>query len=260
LRPGAVVLREGTRLGAFQLGVAAGLDRAALRVARRPRVRIVATGDELRAVGSPSASGQIPDSNTAALRAMALDAGAYALVEPLLADDLDTARERLARCFGECDVLVTVGGASVGDYDLVRPALEQAGATFDFWKVAMKPGKPLIFGRAGETSILGLPGNPVSAQLGFFLFGVPLLRALQGDARPVPATIRVVVQSALSQKPGRLGFYRARLEGERAFVDAHQSSASTLSLAQADVLVLLPPEVTHCEAGTPLEALRLREQ
>lgn len=256
---GAVALPEGTRLGAFQLGVAAALDRALLRVARRPRVRIVATGDELRPVGSPPRSIQIPDSNTVALRAMALEAGADAQVEPLAADDLETVRERLTQYFGSCDLLVTVGGASVGDYDVVRPALEQAGATLDFWKVAIKPGKPLLFGRAGETAVLGLPGNPVSAQLGFLLFGVPLLRALQGDVHTSPTPIRVVLQGALSQKPGRLGLYRARLEGERAYVDAHQSSASTLSLARADVLVLLPADVTHCEAGSTVDALRLRD-
>jgi len=257
LAAGAVALPAGTRVGPFQLGVVAALDRAELRVARRPRVSFITTGDELRPAGSAPQPGKIAESNGAPLRALALEAGADARLEPALGDDLNAARQRFAASFGACDVLVTVGGASVGDYDLVRPALQAAGATLDFWKVAIKPGKPLIFGRAGDTLILGLPGNPVSAQLGFALFGVPLLRALQGDARPLPSPIRVVVQGALSQRPGRLGLYRARLDGDRAFLDDNQSSASTLSLARADVLVLLPADVTHCDAGTTLDALRL---
>jgi molybdopterin molybdotransferase len=156
-------------------------------------------------------------------------------------------------------VLVTVGGVSVGAHDVVRPALLDAGAELDFWKVAIKPGKPFVFGHHGRTLILGLPGNPVSAQLTFALFGVPLLRALSGDSVCVPPLRRVRLAEPLAQKPGRLGFYRARLRGELAQLDANQASGSTLSLAHADALVLAPAESAHFAAGAELDAIELRD-
>ncbi|MGC4089972.1 MAG: molybdopterin molybdotransferase MoeA [Polyangiaceae bacterium] len=256
---GAVALEVGTRLGPFQLGLAAALDRAQLRVARRPKLRLFATGSELRAPGSPRIAGRIPESNSVALAALATLAGAEVAIDDAVADDLDATTRRFQESFGSCDVLVTVGGVSVGDHDLVRPALQAAGATLNFWKVALKPGKPLTFGRAGQTLILGLPGNPVSAQITFALFGVPLLRTLQGDAAPLPQTTRVVLADPLSQKAGRLGLYRARLDGNRAHVADNQASGSTLSLAHADAIVMMPAELTRCEADEELDAIRLRE-
>ena len=158
---GAVALPPGTRLGPFQLGVAAALDRPRLRLARRPRGRIVATGDELRPVGSPPMPGQIPESNTAALRAMAVEAGADAYVEPPIADDLDTARQRLAACLQGCDVLVTIGGASVGDYDLVRPALQLAGGSLSIsGKWRSSPASRSSSGARARRPSSGYPAIP----------------------------------------------------------------------------------------------------
>ncbi|MFZ5895291.1 MAG: gephyrin-like molybdotransferase Glp [Myxococcota bacterium] len=256
---GALALGRGTRLGPFQLGLAAALDRASVVVSRRPRVKLVATGSELRPPGSTPVAGTIPESNGVALAALATLAGAEVSMEAALADDLPTTTASFARNFGSCDVLITIGGVSVGDHDLVRPALEAAGASLNFWKVAIKPGKPLTFGSAGDTLILGLPGNPVSAQITFALFGVPLLRSLQGDKNPLPPFTRVRLAAPFSQKPGRLGLYRAHLDGQRAFIAENQASGSTLSLAHADALVCVPADVSECAADSELDAIRLQD-
>lgn len=259
LRASAVALASGTRLGAFQLGLCAALDQAGVLVSRRPRVRLFATGSELRAPGSAKVPGKIPESNGVALQALASLAGAEVRVEDTVVDDLESTTQAFRRCLGSCDLLVTIGGVSVGDHDLVRPALVAAGATLGFWKVAIKPGKPLTFGRAGNTLVLALPGNPVSAQISFALFGVPLLRALQGDANPLPAPRRVIIEQPLTQKAGRLGLYRARLRGQHADVAKNQASGSTFSLAHADALVCMPAELEHCEAGAELDAIVLKD-
>jgi molybdopterin molybdotransferase len=181
LGQGELALEAGVRLGAYHVGVAAGVDRAELLVARRPRVTVVGTGDELRAPGEAGSATSIPESNGLSIAILAESAGASVQLAPRIADDPETLRERLARALEDTDLLVTIGGVSIGRYDLVRPALEAAGAQLDFWRVQIKPGKPLVYGRRGSTRILGLPGNPVSAQLTFALFGLPLLRALQGQ-------------------------------------------------------------------------------
>jgi molybdopterin molybdotransferase len=146
---------------------------------------------------------------------------------------------------------------SVGDHDVVKQALEAEGVTLDFWKVRIKPGKPLVFGGRDEKLVLGLPGNPVSAQLTLGLFGLPLLRALQGDSAPFPKPILVRLGRAISQKPGRTGFYRARLDGNVADVLPNQSSGAPNSMAEADALVIVPAESSGVPEGAEVEALRL---
>lgn len=257
LRQGEVGLQRGTRLGPFQLGLAAALDHARVSVSRKPRVVVLPTGDELRAPGSAASGGQIPESNSFALAALATVAGGEVEVGARLGDDLDASTRAIASALERADVLVTVGGVSVGEHDLVRPALERAGVSLDFWKVRIQPGKPFVFGRRGEAYVLGLPGNPVSAQVTFFLFGLPLLRKMQGDRAPLPAELTVELAHPLVRKPGRLGVYRARLDGQRATLDANQSPGATTSLATADALVLVPAESAECAPGTLLRALRL---
>ncbi len=259
VRVGQTVLLSGTRLGAFHLGAIASLDRADVLVAKRPRVRIICTGDELRPPGSPRRPGTIPESNGASIAAMATLAGATAERAPLTADDQEATRRTLADALGKSDLVVTIGGVSVGDYDVVRPALEAAGAVLDFWKVRIKPGKPLVLGHAGDTRVLGLPGNPVSAQITFALFGMPLLRAMQGDESPVPPRGRAVLESGIEQKPGRLGFYRARVDGDSATPLDNQSSGSPISMALANALVLVPADSHGLAAGESAEILRLSE-
>jgi molybdopterin molybdotransferase len=257
LASGAVALARGTRLNPFRLGLAAALDCATLPVTRRPRVALLCTGDELRDAGSAARPGSIPDSNGPSLAALARRTGAVVRRLPRTSDDLSETRQALRSALAECDLLLTVGGVSVGDHDVVKTALEAEGVNIDFWKVKIKPGKPLAFGKREGALVLGLPGNPVSAQLTLCLFGLPLLRALQGDAAAVPRTFEVRLGSAISQKPGRLGFYRARLVDGVAVVHGNQASGAPTSMAQADLLVLIPEDSSGAAAGTTVSALRL---
>jgi molybdopterin molybdotransferase len=257
LTRGAIALTRGTRLNPFRLGLIAAIDRALVPVARRPKVQLLCTGDELRDAGSAPRPGSIPDSNGPSLAALARRVGADVEILRRADDELAPMRAAIASALSKCDVLITVGGVSVGDHDVVKQALEAEGVTLDFWKVNIKPGKPLAFGRRAERFVLGLPGNPVSAQLTLCLFGLPLLRALQGDARPVPELTRVKLGSAIVQKPGRLGFYRARLQDGVALVDANQASGAPTSMAHADVLVMVPADSSGLAAGAFVDALRL---
>jgi molybdopterin molybdotransferase len=257
LATGTLALGRGTLLGPLQLGLVAALDRAEIQVARRPRVTLVSTGDELRPPGSTARPATIPDSNGVAISGLARRAGAIVERQASVGDLLEATTARFRAALLGTDLLVTIGGVSVGDHDVVRPALEAAGVVLEFHKVAMKPGKPLTLGTHGETRVLGLPGNPVSAQVTFALFGVPLLRAMQGDARPLPRLLPVRLGGPIRQKPGRRGFYAASLRGNLATPLASQSSGSTTSLALADVLVIVPEDLDGLPAGATAEALLL---
>jgi molybdopterin molybdotransferase len=259
LAEGAIALARGTRLSPFHIGLGAAVDRNELLVARRPRVTILCTGEELRSPGSPATPGTIPDSNGPSLAALVAAAGAIPTLAPRTGDTLEATEAALRGALRGCDLLLTVGGVSVGEHDLVRAALSRVGAELEFWKVQIRPGKPLAFGRHGETSILGLPGNPVSAQLTFALFGMPLLRAMQGDRAPIPARGRARLHRELRQNPGRTGFYRAQLQGDLAITAANQASGSAVSLAQADALVILPEDSAGLAAGESVEFIRLAE-
>jgi molybdopterin molybdotransferase len=259
LAQGAAALSKGTRLNPFQIGLAAAVDRSELLVARRPRVTILCTGEELRSPGSPATPGSIPDSNGPSLAALVAAAGAIPVMAPRTGDTMEATEAALRSALRGSDLLLTVGGVSVGEHDLVRAALARVGAELEFWKVQIRPGKPLAFGRYGETLILGLPGNPVSAQITFALFGMPLLRAMQGDRQPIPARGRARLHSALRQNPGRTGFYRARLQGDLAIPATNQASGSAASLAHADALLILPADSAGLAAGESVELIRLAE-
>jgi molybdopterin molybdotransferase len=257
LARGSVALRRGTRLGPYQLGLAAALDRAELEVARKPQLCILCTGDELRAPGDPARASSLPESNSVVIAALAESAGAQVHALELVGDDSAKLEQSLLRLAAQSDLLVTVGGASVGDHDLVRQALSAAGGSLDFWKVKLKPGKPLVFGSLGRALVLGLPGNPVSAQLNFTLFGLPLLRAMQGEPARGPRYARARLSSDLRQKPGRLGLYRARLDGDAVVPESNQASGSVASLSHADALVVVPAESDGYQAGTMVDIIRL---
>jgi molybdopterin molybdotransferase len=259
LRRDTVALGAGTRLGAYQLGLAAASDVAHVRVARRPTVAILSTGDELRAPGSPSRPASIPESNGLVIAALATAAGADVRATDVMGDDLDLTRDRVRTLLDSSDLLVTIGGVSVGDHDVVRPALEAAGAKLEFHKVAIKPGKPLTLGRYHDVVVLGLPGNPVSAQVTFALFGLPLLRKMQGDTRHAPAPRRARLAASLKQRPGRKGYYAATLDGDSVMPLSGQSSGSTVSLARANALAILPADSSGLGAGDILDVLLLSE-
>jgi molybdopterin molybdotransferase len=256
----AIALAAGQRLSAGGIALAAMVDRAEVVVARRPRVTILCTGDELRGPGDDPRPASVPESNSAPLAALVRQCGAIALVAPITGDDPDETQRAIERALEGTDVLLTVGGVSVGDRDVVRPALERAGVTLDFWKVAIKPGKPLAVGARGNTLVLGLPGNPASAIVTFALFGAPLLRALQGDGRPRPLAFPARLAASRRRSPDRREFVRARLavEGRELVAIAHdnQASGATTSLASSDGLAVVVPGETALEAGAPVDFLR----
>lgn len=269
LAAGAVAMTKGTRLRPVHLAFAAALDHASLPVARRPDVAILATGDELRRPGTDAVPGTIPESNTVLLRAMARRAGARARAVPYVRDERTATEQAFAAALEEADVVVTIGGVSVGDHDLVRPALEAVGVKLDFWRVAMKPGKPLAvgrFARAGrrDAIVLGLPGNPSSAMVTFALFGAPLLRAMQGDARPFPLTRRARMTRPHAHEPGRLELARASLaHGDDAQLEVttlgNQASGAVSTMAQADALVLVPANAGAIPAGAYVDVLLMSD-
>jgi molybdopterin molybdotransferase len=268
LQQGAVAIPRGTRLRPAHVSLAAALDRADLAVARRPQVAILATGDELRRPGTEVVPGTIPESNTVALRAMAKRAGASARAYPYVRDDRHATERAFASALEEADVLLTIGGVSVGDHDLVRPALEAVGVALDFWKVAIKPGKPLAVGtkrRPGrrDAVVIGLPGNPASAMITFALFGVPMLRAMQGDAHPFPPFLRARMTRAHGHDPGRLELARAQIsqadEGLLVTTLGNQASGAVTSMAHADALVCIPEHVNGVAAGEEVDVLALSD-
>jgi molybdopterin molybdotransferase len=195
---------------------------------------------------------------------MAEHAGATARVAPIVGDDRAATERALGVGLEGCDVLVTVGGVSVGDHDWVRPALEAIGVTLDFWKVAMKPGKPLVLGRRGRSIVVGLPGNPASAMITFALFGLPLLRAMQGDRAPVTPRRRARCAGFARTEAGRTELVRVALshgEGGETWATplANQASGASSSLAHADALLVVPADATRVGQGESCEVLSLEE-
>ena len=221
LARGAVALAAGDRLSAGALALAAMLDRPELVVTRRPRVTILCTGNELRALGDVAGAASIPESNSAPLAALARQAGALVRVAAIARDEPDEVERAITEALDGTDVLLTVGGVSVGDHDVVRPALERAGVSLAFWKVAIKPGKPLAVGTIANVRVLGLPGNPASAIVTFAMFGAPLLRVLQGDRRPHAMRLPVRLAAPFRRSADRLEFVRAALDVDGGALRAH---------------------------------------
>jgi len=259
LRAGEIALAKGTRVSASSLAMLASLDQADVAVIRAPRVAIVPTGDELRAPGTAGGPASIAESNSPALAAMAERAGAKVTTSAPVPDELD----RVTRAFDEalrtCDVLVTIGGVSVGEHDVVKEALEACGVRLDFWRVAIKPGKPLAVGKRGAAIVLGLPGNPVSAMVTFALFGIPLLRAMQGDRAALPRATRMKLAAPAAHKTGRLELARARVSREGVTLLPNQASGAIVGLCRADVLASIPADVERLDAGVDVDVFSLAE-
>jgi molybdopterin molybdotransferase len=180
-------------------------------------------------------------------------------LRPYVPDDPEATVRAVRDALASADLVLTVGGVSVGEHDLVRPALEAAGASLDFWKVQIRPGKPLAYGTCGETRVLGLPGNPVSALVTFALFGAPLVRALAGDGAPIPAFGRATLTAPVKQRPGRTSFLRATLDGDRVTPLANQASGAPTSMAWANCLAVVPAETESLSAGDQVQVLSLSE-
>lgn len=221
-------------------------------VRRRVRVAIAATGDELVPPGSPPDAG-LPESNGVLLAGLLGGLPVERIELGILPDDLSALTAAFAGV--DADVLVTTGGASVGDHDLVRPALEAAGARIDFWRIAMRPGKPMMAGRLGNAVVLGLPGNPVSAFVTATLFLLPLVRMLAGAADPLSRRRVVPLGAPLAANDRRADHLRAELRDGVAFPAPAQDSSMLRTLARADCLIVRPPHAAAANAGDSVEIL-----
>jgi molybdopterin molybdotransferase len=256
-RAGEVVVPAGAEVGAVQVGALAGAGVTSVRCARRPRVALLATGTELRTPGEPLAAGEIYESNTAMLAAQVRTANGEPVLLGTVADDEPATRAALERGLA-ADVLLTSGGVSVGEHDLVRGLLASLGTEEVFWRVAVKPGKPVAFGLRGETLVFGLPGNPVSSLVGFELFVRPALRALQGAADAAPAYLPGRLASALPRNDARDELVRARVEHGGILRPVRgQESHMIARAASANALVLVPRGEGELPAGAEVSWLAL---
>lgn len=255
-RTGDAVLPAGALIGPAQIALAVAAGHAHLPVRRRPRLAIIDSGDELAADPAACPPHQIPASNGVMLAAQV--ASVPCLAERLgpVPDSLDALAAALDRA-GEADVIVTSGGASVGDHDLIRPALEAWGAELDFWRIAIKPGKPLLVARKGHQIVLGLPGNPVSSFVTAYLFLLPLLRALLGAADPLPRAITARLTTPLKPNGARREFMRAQWNGEEIGVQRLQDSGALSSLAASNALLDRPANAPAAAAGERVRAYLL---
>lgn len=258
-RAGEVVVPSGTLIGAAHVAALAAAGVARLPCARRPRVAVVATGSELVPPGQELGPGQVYEANGAMLAA-ALDAGAEIVSVETVGDDEDALRDVLARGL-EADALVTSGGVSVGEHDLVRAVERELGVEEIFWRIAMRPGKPLAFGVRGATLVFGLPGNPVSALVGCELFVKPALRALQGLLASLPTFEPGRLGESLRRNAERDQFVRARArcEADGTVLDPvrGQESHMIARSSAADALVHVPRGNGELAAGAPVSWLRL---
>jgi molybdopterin molybdotransferase len=262
-RKGDVLLAGGTRLTDRDLSLAAGMNYPELAVRRRPRLAVLATGDELVMPGSTPGPGQIVYSNGYALRALARAEGAEIVDLGIAADTVaaTTLGIRRARDSG-ADILITTGGASVGDHDLVKQSLEAEGVAMAFWRIAMRPGKPMMHGRLGAMRVIGLPGNPVSSYVCGFLFLVPLIRALSGRTDIHHASEPALLGRDIAANDMREDYLRARLEVRKdgaliATPVNHQDSSLLGNLAAARALVVRPRFAPAAAAGSACTILRL---
>jgi molybdopterin molybdotransferase len=260
-KAGETLLDAGHRLTARDLALAAGMNHPLVPVHRQPKVALFATGDELIVPGAEPAPGQIVSSNTFALAALSRAQGAEVADLGIVADRLDDtiAAVRRAREFG-ADILVTSGGASVGDYDLVQKAFAAEGMTLSFWRLALRPGRPLMHGRLGAMQVLGVPGNPVSAFVCSFLFLVPLIRRLAGRSDLAAPTETALLGVDLPENDERADYLRATLkdtpQGPVATPFPIQDSSMMTPLAKADCLMIREPFEPAAKAGSRCVIIR----
>jgi molybdopterin molybdotransferase len=257
IRRGETVLRRGARLRPQEIGVLAALGRSRVRVVRRPRVALLATGDELVDIDAPLAPGQIHDANSYALAALVTQSGGVALRLGIARDRLDDVRTKLRAAIEQgANLLLSSAGVSVGAYDVVKAAVEAEGA-LDFWRVNMRPGKPLAFGQVGGTPFLGLPGNPVSALVAFEVFARPAILKMGGRTALARPRVEVILDEAV-RSDGRESYLRAvvtrREGGYHAVVTGPQSSGMLTSLVRANALLVVPAGVREAQAGATLRA------
>ncbi len=259
MRKGQVVIQRGNEIGPWEIGILATLGYARVPVVRRPRVAILGTGDEVIDVDEPLRPGKIRNSNSYLLEAAVRRAGAEAHRLGIAQDTVESLREKFREA-ASYDLIFTSGGVSVGDFDLVKDIMTEQG-NINFWRINMRPGKPVAFGHIGGVPLLGLPGNPVSTAVTFELFGLPILRKMQGQTRVLKPQISVVVEDGVSESAMRRHYVRAHVEWRDDHFVAHttgnQGSNIMTSLLQANAFVIVPEGGVTIPPGGTAKALML---
>jgi molybdopterin molybdotransferase len=253
--------RAGRLLTARDVGLIAAMNHPWVQVRRRPRVAILATGDEVVMPGEPLGPSQIVSSNGLALAAFVRACGGEPVQLGIAADKAESLAALAAGARG-ADLLLTAGGASVGDHDLVQKVLGEQGLELDFWRIAMRPGKPLMFGNLAGTPVLGLPGNPVSTFTCFAVLVAPALRKMMGQSRWMPQHLTATLETAIEQRPGRQTYHLARLAAGRGGLVARRAGAAgsgdVLALARANGFIVTPANAGRIEADSPVDVLPWR--
>lgn len=259
MRRGQTILRQGSEIGPWEIGILATLGLAMVPVIRRPQVAILGTGDEVIEIDQPLTPGKIRNSNSYLLEAAAARAGALPVRLGVARDTAESLREYFARTQGS-DLIITSGGVSVGDFDLVKQMMAEQGE-IHFWRINMRPGKPLAFGHIGQTPLLGLPGNPVSAAVTFELFGRPVVRKLLGHTRLQRPQVEVIVEDGVGEKAMRRHYVRAYVQWHQgrfvARTTGNQGSNIVTSLHNANALIVVPEGGVVIPPGGTARALML---
>ena len=253
VQQGEIVIEAGARLSPADLGVLASLGLGQLQVKRKPVVAFFSTGDELVAVGTALEPGQIYDSNRYSLHGMLSGMAVDIIDLGVVRDDLDSMREVLTSASAQADLIISTGGVSVGEADFIKPALAELGTT-EFWKIAIKPGRPLTFGQINASIFMGLPGNPVAVMVTFSQFVVPAIQALAGTSPRRPALFRARALDKMRKKPGRYEFQRgiATLDDNNAWQvvkTGQQGSGILTSMSRANCFIVLSDENAGVEPG-----------
>ena len=258
LKKGEIALERGAVIGPAETGMLAAVGLARVPVTRRPKLAVIATGDEIVEPGRKKKPGQILNSNGPALTAMAVQAGAVASYLGIARDRNSSLAAKLAQAKG-ADILILSGGVSVGDHDLVKDELRKAGVKTVFWQVRIKPGKPVFFGGRGRQLVFGLPGNPTSAMVTFLLFVRPAIERMLGRAVPGAPGGRAILSGDIELKPGRTQFLRGVLAdgGPALKVSPYddQRSGVLRSMVRSRVLIVVPPDVRRIDSGREVEII-----
>ncbi len=255
-----VVINKGALLGPSEIGMLASLGRAHIRVSRRPLIAVIPTGDEVQEIKSRLNKGQVRDSNSFALSALAVSCGAQASRSGIARDSKPVLLRKIKQAL-KADIVVLSGGVSVGDYDLVKDALIASGVKMLFWKIRMKPGKPVFFGRKGKTLVFGLPGYPVSAMVTFSLFVCPVIETMLGLFGPSPS-FKAVLEKEIAKPMKRRNFMRAKLSVNRGRVfvtpGIKQKSGMLTSMLLADCLIEIPEGTKTLKPGKLVKVIPLK--
>jgi len=260
LEKGDLILEKGELIGPAEVGMLAALGLAAVRVVRRPKLAVIATGDEIVEPGEKAGPGHIWNSNGYSLLCLALEAGTEARYLGIARDRTSQLKRKIQRA-GDTDILVLSGGVSVGDYDLVKEELRGLGVRPVFWQLRIKPGKPTFFGVRGRQLVFGLPGNPTSAMVMFHLFVRPAIDITLGRRRTGLRSARAVLEQEITVKPGRTQFLRGRLVGEGPILRVEpfpdQRSGVLRSMVKSRVLIVMPADLPRLQKGREVEVLFL---